>query len=329
MRKKYIDILKGISILSIMLLHFEDGIFPVSVNVWIGSFMISAFYFVSGWLTAEKKEIGDIEFLRRKWRSLGIPYCWFSLIFLLFYIGLYVCGELDFRIILRDLYKTLTLRGIGTLWFLPALFFGELIFRYFLRFTGVGRLILVFGTLFYLGGYHYWSVHYGYRNEIFRLIDAPFRTIQNIAIAWYVIAGGYYCAKFYSGSIAFLKSCHKILIAFLLLGWYSVALFNDSFHSISALTCIVGPFGLLLLCMEMERFRICSLFSYFGRNSLIVMVTHYTILQELCVLLNRHWTGDDALHGKKALIFFAIALLLEVPLIQLINGKAKFLLGRS
>lgn len=51
-RIKYIDIVKGISIICIVLLHFEDGLFPQQLNIFIGSFMISMFYIVSGWIDA-------------------------------------------------------------------------------------------------------------------------------------------------------------------------------------------------------------------------------------------------------------------------------------
>lgn len=43
-RLYYLDILKGIAILCIMLLHYEDGVFSPQLNNVIGSFMITAFY---------------------------------------------------------------------------------------------------------------------------------------------------------------------------------------------------------------------------------------------------------------------------------------------
>lgn len=51
-RTKYIDIAKGIAIICIVLLHFEDGLFPQQLNTFISSFMISMFYIVAGWIDA-------------------------------------------------------------------------------------------------------------------------------------------------------------------------------------------------------------------------------------------------------------------------------------
>lgn len=41
---------KGLSILCIVLLHYGLGAFPNQINVFIGSFMITAFYVTSGWV---------------------------------------------------------------------------------------------------------------------------------------------------------------------------------------------------------------------------------------------------------------------------------------
>ena len=47
-RSLAIDQLKGLAIICITLLHFEAGLIPADINTWIGSFMITAFYFTCG-----------------------------------------------------------------------------------------------------------------------------------------------------------------------------------------------------------------------------------------------------------------------------------------
>ena len=68
-RDHTIDTLKGVSIGAIMLLHYEQGIFPDWLNVWIGSFMISAFYFTSGWGQGKKPEPTFRGLLQKRWKS--------------------------------------------------------------------------------------------------------------------------------------------------------------------------------------------------------------------------------------------------------------------
>lgn len=43
-RLRYLDISKGIAIICIVLLHYDNGVIPLRANVFIGSFMISLFY---------------------------------------------------------------------------------------------------------------------------------------------------------------------------------------------------------------------------------------------------------------------------------------------
>ena len=64
-RERYVDIAKGIAILCIALLHYENGIFPQQLNTFIGSFMVSMFYVASGWISAlYPKQLGFKDFLR-------------------------------------------------------------------------------------------------------------------------------------------------------------------------------------------------------------------------------------------------------------------------
>lgn len=328
MRKEYIDVLKGISIIAIMLLHFEDGIFPTAVNIWIGSFMISAFYFVSGWLTYGKKPLTDLELIKKRWKTLGIPYCSFTLICFAYYTLLYWLGLMEGKLILRDIYKTLTLRGIGTLWFLPALFFGEIIFNSFRKSSAVLKITIILATTFYLSIYSYWDQHYGHINEYYRLIDAPFRTLQNIVSAWYVIAAGYYLRIVHEKSIAPLSRIHKLLLALLLLIWYTLAV-DGKIQGFGSFIPIIGPWGLLLICEIFENNWFSRFWAFWGRNSLIIMVTHYTILQGICIELHRYWTGESHLFGCTAFLYFTIAWICEYPVILLINSRARFLLGKN
>lgn len=130
-RERYIDIVKGLAILCIVLLHYENGLFPTKVNVFVGSFMITTFYVTAGWLMAMRKNaLTTKELLHRRWQQLGLPYCYWTAIIIIFDVLLWGGGYYDTYYIARELYKSVTLRGIGTLWFLPALFFGELIWHW-------------------------------------------------------------------------------------------------------------------------------------------------------------------------------------------------------
>ena len=140
-----IDWMKGLCIICITLLHIENGIFPNKLNISIGMFMITGFYVTSGWvhgMKAANKTVLKV-FIQKRWKSLGVPYLWFTGILILVDFLFYLVGHYEFDIVLRDIYKSIVLRGIGTLWFLPVLFGGELLFVTFRnkRCTYVGLLV--------------------------------------------------------------------------------------------------------------------------------------------------------------------------------------------
>jgi fucose 4-O-acetylase-like acetyltransferase len=331
MRQNYLDILKGISIISIVLLHFEDGIFPPFLNIAIGTFMIVAFFFVSGWLMdASCKERTVKEHLKKRWKTLCIPYLWFSLVFILFDIILYFLDVFDRKYILREIYKTLTLRGIGTLWFIPALLGGEIIWIYLKKKNTVIRLSGLILTLIYINVYH--SVFDGRTEDIWRIIDAPFRTISTVSVAWITIAIGYYIHRYCADSLLSLKykTCAGILlitIGFFLnnFGWF------PSFGIMLFVYPIFSYTGIMLLVIPCQNSFICRYFEYWGRNSLILMLTHYTIIMELFILLNNSITNtsDNELHGAAALFYFALTMIVEYYVVILINKYFPFLIGKQ
>lgn len=327
-RDEAVDILKGVSILAIMLLHYENGLFPDWLNAWIGSFMISAFYFSSGWVLGTKPDLTFRELLRKRWHSIAIPYLWFSALLIAVSIVLWGLGHYDFRIVLRDIYKTITLRGIGTLWFLPAIFGGEIIAWKFRNSGLFGRVLLCVGTILFGLLYNYWSTYLGHLSDIWRILDSPLRTVNNIVNAWFVVVAGYYLGKFYSDELSGMHIRKKIILALTVLCWYSLALQGRA----SGTDCFIqllGPFGLFILCKLAVSISVFQGIAWFGKNSLIVMATHYSILQELCILINRQWgTGTEYLEGWTALGYLAVSVLLEIPIIWLINSKYPFLLGK-
>ena len=283
-RLKYIDILKGLSILCITLLHFEDGIFPSWLNAWIGNFMISAFYFTSGWIAGiNKKKISVKQLFYKRLQSLGKPYLYFSLLILGFDILWMLLGHYDIYFLIRELYKTITLRGIGTLWFLPSLFFGELIFRYLLNKRSIILYLIFLGiALIYLHYYYIWSMSWRNLSITNQIIDAPFYTIRKICFALPVICIAYLLSSYFNNRLSQIKSRWIVVMGFAVtsLSIYICGGFCPfSFGYFSPLiTPVIGPLGLLLLLYPIKSGYMCKFLSFWGVNSLILMVTHYSIL---------------------------------------------------
>lgn len=328
-RSLAIDQLKGLAIVCITLLHFEAGLLPQGINIWIGSFMISAFYFTSGWLMG-LKGLDKLPTLRelacKRWRSLGLPYLWFSAVILLFDLIWILLGFEEWRTLGRDVYKTLTLRGIGTLWFLPVLFFGELLFVWIIRkktYCQIGALVL---TLVWYWGYGKWSADYAYQNDIFRIVDAPFRTIQNTMTAWPVILFSFYLSGLFADKMRKIPKA-SIMIAGLILACFSYCCANHLF-SLLPQGCgiawgwfapVWGPLGLFLIFSSIRSLRINQFFSFWGKNSLILMATHYSIYQVICETFCERCLEITVFTGWITIICFVITMVVEYPTAKAYN----------
>jgi fucose 4-O-acetylase-like acetyltransferase len=339
-RLEYIDMLKGISILSITLLHFEDGIFPMWLHNWISSFMVVSFYFTSGYVKGlSEKTIIIKDEVSKRIKNLWAPYLWFSLIILIFDILWMTCGFYDYKVIFTDIYKTLVFRGIGTLWFIPSLFAGEIIVLYLIRKNKqVLLLFLLFTVFIYVTFYQYWSEIYGHKNEIYRVIDAPFRTIFNICLSIVPMLIGYQIAKFFSRNSTISKlspySCFMIGLLFICSnlffsgfgGFFKSGLLNDIFAFL--IEPVLGPIGFMLVFMPLQHCLLSKFLSYWGKNSLVLMTTHYSILLVLFKELTKQIYAIEDFSGIVSIYCFVLTILLEYLIVWFINKKAKFLLGK-
>ena len=331
-REKYIDLVKGFSIWCIVLLHYVKNVFPNEFNVFVGSFMITAFYVTSGWVAAMSQSSRHTtikEFIKKRWKQLGMPYVWWTVIILVFDIILLCFRYYDFRYIEIELYKAITLRGIGTLWFLPALFGGEIIW-YGLKKQNKIWLILIALVLTICYQYFY-TQFLGDRTElIYRIIDAPFRTISNILGAWVGIAFGYISYVILHRNV--LKSSN---ITMMTLGIILCVLAFISANYLPAILSpfwslfapLLGPLGLLLVAKSVQQIEGLNFYDYWGRNSLNLMVTHYSITLVLFSIVIEQEFGIP-FDGWITLLCFGLSIPIQYLFVFVIGKYARVTLGK-
>lgn len=329
-RERYIDIVKGLSILCITFLHYEQGILPSTINVFIGSFMITAFYVTSGWVSAMHPSQRTLkELIKRRWKQLGIPYLWWTAIILVFDFILLGFGYYDIKFIGTEIYKSVTLRGIGTLWFLPALFGGEIIWTRLKKQNKIWIIVLALViTIIYQ---HYYNQILGGKTEtIYRIIDAPFRTVSNILGAWIGIAFGYYAYRILKNNL--LKASKTSLItfglAFCIFAFITANYLPPILSPLwSFLAPLFGPLGLLLLAKSMQQSKALDYFNYWGLNSLNLMVSHYSIIMVLFIIVVENGFNQP-FYGWITILCFVLSLPIQHLLVSVINKYAKFTLGK-
>lgn len=145
-RIEYIDIMRGLGILLMIMGHIGFG---KSFDTYIHAFHMPVFYVISGYLF-KNNPVPTEAFVVRKARQLFIPYFVFAVTG---FLGTYMTGGIngiDFWSKLNDTFFNPTIRGVplaGALWFLPALFWINVIFHYLHKWFGKNDYILFAITL--------------------------------------------------------------------------------------------------------------------------------------------------------------------------------------
>lgn len=80
--------------------------------------------------------------------------------------------------------------------------------------------------------------------------------------------------------------------------------------------------------MAVEKWSIFGYFGYWGRHSLALMVTHYSIIQVICEIINRVVYDEPYLMGFHALYFFVATMIVEYYIAEFIHHKMPFLIGK-
>lgn len=360
MRLHWIDTLKGIGIMLVVLGHHS---LPTALDTYIFSFHMPLFFFISGFIfDFGKYSKSGANFVKGKFRSLIIPYFFFALLTCLFYClldaayqpivtNIEFCGANALYRIYSILYALGPLISYNPpLWFLPCLFVTELLFYGFAKkyYTEPRKLVFCLIAIGIIG--------YLYAMYV------PFRLLWNADVALTAVVfygAGNLFKKFAESGIN--SEAHSILESdlkfgkdffrynsiftgiFILLNFlYLRYLLEFSKTDIMSMNTLkYGSFlsfyllafsGTFAFVFSFKKIGSSKILEFYGRNSIIVLALHFPlkdILTKLAVLT----FGLDVQHfyynAPFALILTGLNLLLMVPIIYVINNYFPFLLGKK
>lgn len=294
-RLTYIDIAKCIAIIGIISVHIPTG----PVLLISETFHVSTFFLLVGIIFSlhEVKEQSFSTEIRKKVRGLMYPYAMLSVcnISMLMILSL-IWGKYD--ILISGINKTLLLRGIGTLWFLPIPFIGEMLF---LKIIGVIHnsvvkkivLPLVLLASVYVLYVPQFGVEQFVSNIDFRNIFSHGLTnwlallLISVLVCTTIISIGYSFGKSIEKvSNGSRKSNILVIVVFLISLAFDIWLhkyYHCDLHkgtlspTFVYFGCsILGSVTVIMLSILISQLnnKVSEAFGWFGKNSLIVMVTH-------------------------------------------------------
>ena len=340
-RLDYLDMVKGIGIILVVAGH--STYVSDETLTWLASFHMPLFFILSGILFAYKGSDSEpfAKYAGKRFAGMMIPYFWFSLI----YIGvdfyyLYAHPEImNLTFIWNAVLQAISLFGISVLWFLPAIFMGELGFYGLVKrckWWMLGILACVFPFVPVLG-MKVLSATLKMEESWFNiwlgdLIMALLRVFP--AITFLIIGYGLYCVLMSRSA----KPVYEILLGIGCMVLNAAVAFANGrvdmhflvFNNVGLfyLGACSAAVGLILICRNL---RPVWLLCFLGSNSLIIMLTHLD-----CQLMNNAIRFAMAMNqfitrAKDLMLrvnLYAALLVGELVCIVVINRYLFFLIGR-
>lgn len=353
-RIAYVDAAKGLSILMIALGHITKIGNPV--DCWMSSFKVSIFYIISGFLmcyTGSIRKKTFKEFMLKILKSLGIPYLSFSIIGILFKT-LCVClkhkpFEMVYETFEGYIYDSIFLKGINSMWFIPTLFIGEIIFYWIKRSPKVVKFLYAVAGLFSIKLAHIITAAFS-SGGIFEL--SPGNIYDNIirftnavckgfSAAWF-LGAGYIIYLYYKKikdmriklAVGTVMSIINIILSQINIGVDFNQMAEGKYPYMFYICGIIGSVGAIMLLDVISSYVRLTFLDYWGKNSMIMMCTH--TLLGVRTIAYEGWkkvafipeTGNFE-YIFECLIVLAILLMIEYSIIEIINTWFPFLIGKN
>ena len=332
-RSLSIDMVKGLSIMTLFFLHFENGVINADYTYKFFIVRSQAFFLVIGWLWGMSSNERTIKshWEKRK-KGLVRPYILLSLLFIAFDLIMVATNLMETQVLYRDIYKAATLKGIGTLWFLPALLGGEILFLYIKDKKKYVRTLISMVSILVITAYY----SYFQEGVSIKIIEWFLKTIIASIEAFIYIYIAYYISKKYGQRIFNNWSKYRLLATGIVLLALSFLLHNDLFAYHNSLSQIIfilhnvcAGIGILLFFRGIESFKAISKpLAYFGKNSLIIMAFHFCLLFQLAIIFDKHIMRNEAYEGYITIVYFFVALIIQILIIEIVNKRFKFIIGK-
>lgn len=327
-RVQWADIAKGISIIAVIASHT-----PLEYTWWgtfINSFRMPLFLFVAGFFFSSDK-YGDARgFVRRKARTLLLPYAVFAGGSFLYFLARYTFGDSSYY---EDLNIYQVFFGIfysaGTrewmdfnlpLWFLTFLFVVEVLFygmkRQFRRKTSLIAVLILCSVIGYIDGL--WNPY-----------KLPWGV--DVAMTGVVFYGAGHllkdmCKQWLGKPISF-----KLFFFVLLLGLNIATLtvpmnLNMKVHG-QYYDFYFAAFCGISWCLLLSSMIRSKILTYIGRNSLILMAVHSPLLRVSTRLADYFQIPSDPY--VLDVLRVVVTILFATPIIYIINNFCPWMLGRE
>lgn len=326
-RRAWIDCARGIAIILVVIGHYDQG--SSLLCHWISSFHVTVFFVLSGILVALKDAYEGIplkQILAHKAKQLLYPFLTFSMLVMAYYL---LRGQPERAA--QVLFYTVTLEGHNALWFLPSIWMAECMLLVLLRSRiadWLGTALLLAGTTIY-AALQYYVIGGAIPAEegmLFLIGNGLCRAgigavMMMAGYKGYQLAGrrirkkGRWLVPLCCTGVGFICGMLNGMS-----GLHYCIQYNPILYYLAAL---LQTGGLIMLCAFVIKRN--AVLEFFGRNSLIIMATHYA----LPPINIAHWmVRQMGIDGRyiNLLLGCSLVLAMEAGIVAFINRCCPFML---
>ncbi len=328
-RVEWVDIAKGYGILLVIAAHMDIS----TLGVWIHTFHIPVFFFLSGYVFDIK---GDFyTFFKKKVKVLIIPYFCLGIPLIIYdVIQKAVEGYYFLDILLEDIIGFVVQKRMFTLWYIACLFFVNILFYLIVKYI---KNLKIIGIIIAIGAI-VGSVYYRLDGEALPWnIDVCVMALP----FWYL---GYLFKKYDKFQEFIFNNKNKKLFFATFLCINIACGMGNCMISGEVLSMYGSTYGIELLsyisafagimCVIMLANGISSrTMQYIGANSLIYFAWHQSLIIPLIydvLELFNIFCGDShaVILVTKAIVFAVCLIILTLLNILIKDSKLKFIIGR-
>ncbi|MCR5733657.1 MAG: acyltransferase family protein [Lachnospiraceae bacterium] len=362
-RLPYFDIAKGAAMVLVLIGHLQGRILEYSPYIvyfciWIFSFHMPFFFIVSGMLIKHRNDRDkDLKTLiTKRFKGIMIPYYLFSAVYLVIVMyALFISKTILPKTLYISIWHVLSLHGMNVLWFLPAMFLGEILFLFILK-KAKTRTAVIIQIVITMIAYILNVVMQGFS------FDTPFLervhelllTLFRPVFASSFIAIGYYGYELFNrisdsgnrkkdiavcltlSQICLVIDIVCIIISMKYLHYDNIGDFRSLVqHNIFIyyICAISGSLWLLLMSKALSYGKVkYDILIYYGVNSLIFMAVHNNSAM-LSVALNAAMYVNQFITRARGyvcyLIVIAVMLIYTTLMIVLIDRFFPFMAGKK
>ncbi len=287
-RSNYIDILKAIGIISIVMGHtagWKIPFFNVDSGLFVYTYHIMIFMFVSGFTFKEKNALHPEKFIGKRVLSTFILFNIYTTIFVLLHNVLFKANLLSqtqhygktemLKRILNGITFNYSETMLGAFWFLPMFLVALVLFAYFTHLATKTKyqhsvnilFILLFASVGLLAAKTKMDLSYH---------------IQTSLLAVPIIYLGYYCKMYWQQVEKYIKPWGAFIAALILLFVLSlnigqIELAKNQIINVFLFypVTLVGMYFCLSLGKLLDNSKLTSFFAYIGKNSFHIMGLHF------------------------------------------------------